>query len=197
MIDFEKVLKIFIIFIMIICIFFIPNLAVLSKDENIIASEDFKSNYGFLWPIPNYTNISSYFGRRNRPVSGGSSYHLGLDIPAPEGSNLIAIDDGIVTFSGWGAGGGYTITYDLVSHPEIKISYCHMSPVIFFSEKDYIKKGEKLGTVGPKNVYGIVNNQYKDNNGNPTNGATTGTHLHFAIKQNGKNVNPLNFYQNE
>ena len=44
--------------------------------------------------------------------------------------------------------------------------------------------GQVIATVGPKNVYGIQNNPYKDENGSPTNGATTGTHLHLAIKLN-------------
>lgn len=48
--------------------------------------------------------------------------------------------------------------------------------------------------VGPKNVYGINNNPYKDSNGNPTNGATTGCHLHFSVKSSGNVVNPLDFY---
>lgn len=37
-------------------------------------------------------------------------------------------------------------------------------------------------------------NQYKDSNGNPTNGATTGTHLHLGIRIEGEYVNPLNYY---
>ena len=45
--------------------------------------------------------------------------------------------------------------------------------------------------MGPKNVYGVPNNKYKDSNGNPTNGATTGPHLHFAIKINNKAINPF------
>lgn len=48
--------------------------------------------------------------------------------------------------------------------------------------------------VGPKNVYGVPGNQYKDAEGNPTNGATTGPHLHIGIRIDGKYQNPLNFF---
>ena len=38
-------------------------------------------------------------------------------------------------------------------------------------------------------------NQYKDENGNPTNGATTGPHLHFGIRINGKYIDPLGLFE--
>lgn len=154
----------------------------------------FESSFGFEWPIPGYINISSYFGRRNSPTAGASSYHSGIDIPAPEGTPVIAIDDGIVYFAGWGAGGGYTISIQLTK-AEYKLSYCHLSPIMFVSTNQNVIKGQIIGSVGPKNVYGIQNNPYKDSNGNPTNGATTGCHLHFTIKLNDKAVDPLNYYE--
>ena len=64
-----------------------------------------------------------------------------------------------------------------------KISYCHVSPIIYVKLHDKVIKGEMIGSVGPKNVYGINNNPYKDSNGNPTNGATTGCHLHLSIRK--------------
>ena len=152
------------------------------------------SNNGWVWPIPGYTKISSYFGKRESPTAGASSYHSGIDIPAPEGTPLFSIAKAKVIFASWGAGGGYTITLQLLDYDNIKVSYCHVSPLVYVSYGEIIEQNKIIGCVGPKNVYGIINNPYKDSNGNPTNGATTGCHLHFSVKVNNKNVNPLDFY---
>ena len=39
-----------------------------------------------------------------------------------------------------------------------------------------------------------LGNQYHDSNGTPTNGATTGCHLHLGIRIDGNYVNPLNYF---
>lgn len=148
----------------------------------------------YIWPVPGYTYISSYFGYRNSPTAGASTYHSGIDIPAPSGTNILSICDGIVTFASWGAGGGYTI---VIENEELKVSYCHVSPIFIVSRDDEVKAGQVISTVGPKNVYGINNNPYKDENGNPTNGATTGCHLHLTIKKDDVAVNPLDFLKLE
>lgn len=165
-----------------------------STNSNLVSDSIVGSNYGWIWPIQNYKQISSYYGRRASPTLHASSFHLGIDIPAPEGTPLIACDDGKVIFASWGAGGGYTITLQLSNYDNIKVSYCHVSPIMYIKYGDLVEKGKIIGCVGPKNVYGIKNNPYVDSNGNPTNGATTGCHLHFAVKENNKNVNPLNYY---
>ncbi len=180
---------IILVFLLVIILFSNSTFSKISTD-----GEKFKSNYGFEWPIPGHVNISSYFGHRISPTSGASTYHSGIDIPAPEGTPVIAIDDGTVYFAGWGAGGGYTISIQLVKS-EFKLSYCHLSPIMFVSTNQQVLKGQIIGTVGPKNIYGIQNNPYKDSNGNPTNGATTGCHLHFTIKLNDKAVDPLFYYE--
>ena len=41
---------------------------------------------------------------------------------------------------------------------------------------------------------GQLGNQYKDSDGNPTNGATTGTHLHLGVRVDDEYNNPLDFY---
>lgn len=191
---FSNLLKTFAIMLIVFCMFFVP---IIYANSNYLSFSDpnVSSIYDFLWPIPNYTNISSPFGKRFSPTAGASSYHSGIDIPAPEGTTLYAIADSQVIFASWGAGGGYTITLQLTDYPNIKVSYCHVSPIMYVKKDDIIYKGTAIGTVGPKNVYGINNNPYKDDNGNPTNGATTGCHLHFAIKDNNVNVDPLGYYE--
>lgn len=179
--------------IIFICVFFIP---VLSNNSNFNSNEyneiiEFSPTDGFIWPAPGYTRINSYFGKRTAPTSGASTYHKGIDIGAPQGSKLVAVTDGEITFTAFLGGGGYTIT---LSTGNMKISYCHCSPNYIVKVGDKVKKGQVIGEVGPKIVYGVPGNIYKDSNGNPTNGATTGPHLHFGIRVNGKYVNPLDYY---
>lgn len=101
--------------------------------------------------------------------AGASSYHSGIDIPASNGTNVYAIESGRISFASWGAGGGYTIVLELDKYANISISYCHLSPNYIVKRNDYVEKGDLIAHVGPKNVYGINNNPYKDSNGNPTN----------------------------
>ena len=81
----------------------------------------------------------------------------------------------------------------MLQNANVVAVYSHLSPEFIVQKNEYVLKNQVIGTVGPKNVYGVPNNKYKDSNGNPTNGATTGPHLHFAIKVDGKAVNPLDY----
>lgn len=96
--------------------------------------------------------------------------------------------DGTIVKTGWGGAGGFTIT---VASGEYTFSYCHSDPNFIVSVGEEVKKGQIIGEVGPKNVYGVQGNPYKDSNGNPTNGATTGCHCHFTIRKNGQTFDPL------
>lgn len=181
--SFFKFFLIIIIFFSILISCFIP----------IVASTSSGYNGEFIWPLTNYTYISSYFGNRSSPTSGASSYHSGIDIPAPEGTPILAVCSGTVTFASWGAGGGYTIVVKNDSL-DIAVSYCHVYPEFIVSRNDIVNGSDIISYVGPKNVYGIINNPYKDSYGNPTNGATTGCHLHLTIKKDGIAVNPLEYF---
>lgn len=179
-------------FTILFCIIFIPFINSNSSFE--VQYSDSLIFYGsknFAWPIPGYTTLSSYFGKREAPTLGASTYHTGIDIPAPEGTNLIATCNGKITFTGFLGGGGYTIT--LSTDDGLKITYCHVSPNYIVSEGDLITQGQIIGYVGPKYVYGVSGNIYSDSNGKPTNGATTGCHLHIGFRLNNSYVNPLEY----
>ncbi len=115
---------------------------------------------------------------------------LVLILLLPLGSSIISICSGTVIYTGFSGAGGYTVT---VKSENFTISYCHVSPTFLVSVGEYVLKGSFIATIGPRNVYGVPNNPYKDSNGNPTNGASTGPHLHLTIKKDGKAVNPLDY----
>lgn len=181
-----------VVFVIIICFLFVPTMSAdielkpIEKGEKI-----FYGNLNFAWPIPGYTTISSPFGKRTAPTSGASTFHKGTDIPAPEGTALVATCDGEITFIGFLGGGGYTITITTVDG--IKISYCHVSPNYIVIVGQKVEQGEIIGNVGPKYVYGVVGNNYKDATGKPTNGATTGCHLHIGFRVNNEYANPMDY----
>lgn len=152
------------------------------KSEEIVADAEF--------PVvgKSFKDITSGYGKRTEPTSGASTFHSGIDIGAPEGTKIIAIADGKVIKTAWGGAGGYTIT---IESGEYSFSYCHSDPNFIIKVGDDVKKGQVIGKVGPKNVYNVPNNPYKDSNGKPTNGATTGCHCHFTVRKNGQTINPL------
>lgn len=189
----KSLIYILIFFILFITLFFAP---VISSNNvyysNTLNTEIISTNpNGFVWPLPGYTRISSYFGKRVSPTSGASSSHSGIDIPAPEGTKFIAIADGTITFTQFLGAGGYTIT---LSFENYLVTYCHCSPNYIVKVGDTVKQGQVIGYVGPKYVYGVKGNLYSDSTGKPTNGATTGTHLHLGIRIDGTYQNPLNFF---
>lgn len=194
--NFCKYLFVFIIFI-ILCfsglVFSLYSLDSLNFSENIISNVDtFSHSFGeFVWPTPTYNTITSNFGYRKAPISGAGTFHGGIDIGAPTGSVVVASFPGKVTYIGFYGANGFTVT---VSDGYYTANYSHVSPYFLVYVGQFVNAGDIIATVGPKNVYGIPNNPYKDSSGNPTNGATTGPHLHFSIKKDGQAVNPLNYF---
>lgn len=109
--DFIKLFIFIIITVFFICIFFSPTLFGSVYSSNKLETEIIALNpNGFVWPTPGYTRINSYFGKRNAPTAGASTFHKGIDIGAPEGTTFIAVADGEITFTDFLGGGGYTIT---------------------------------------------------------------------------------------
>lgn len=131
-------------------------------------SEDYLTIFSsnFAWPTPGYTTITSKFGYRVSPTTGAGTYHGGIDIAAPTGSNIISVSSGIVISIGFKGANGYTVT---IENGAYTFSYSHISPNFLVTLGQYVSKGQIIATVGPKNVYNVINNPYKDSNGNPTN----------------------------
>ena len=173
------------LFLILISIFTIKHF-----EKNSTLSEELNMN-SFFWPLPDNYKITSYFWKRNSPTSGASSYHSGIDIAANEGTPIYSCFSGLVTLASFKGAGGFTIT---VENKEFSASYCHISPNYLYKVGEYVTSKSIIAHVGPKNVYNIIGNPYKDSLGNPTNGATTGPHLHLTIKKDGKAVNPLDFF---
>lgn len=146
------------------------------------------------WPLEKTTIITSGFGERIDPVYGYQGYHNGIDIGGRPGENLIAVDDGIVTKTEFYGGYGFTIC---IQGSKYKFLYGHVDPDFIVKLNMRVRKGDIIGKVGKLHVYGVKNNPYKDQYGNPTNGHTTGPHLHFSVIENGKFINPYIFLNSE
>lgn len=137
-----------------------------------------------------YSKITSNYGPRKAPAIGSSSFHYGIDIAAPTGTNLVSAINGYVIYADFNGANGYTIK---IENNDYIISYSHVSPNFIVNIGDFVKAGEIIGNVGPKYLENNLVSKYTDSSGKPTNGATTGAHLHFCIKKEGKYVNPLDY----
>ncbi len=130
------------------------------------------SRKAFLKSPLNYRRISSRFSyRRFHPVFKRYQPHLGVDYAAPVGTPVVASGDGTVTYAGWKRGFGKIVE---IRHPNgFVTSYGHLSR---FAKG--IRKGAR---VSQKQLVGYVGST----------GASTGPHLDYRVKANGRYVNPL------
>ncbi|MCD8503103.1 MAG: M23 family metallopeptidase [Bacillaceae bacterium] len=116
------------------------------------------------WPaVGGY--ISSYQGTR------WGRFHRGIDIARPTNLNILAADNGTVTFAGWDGGYGNKIIVD--HNNGVRTLYAHLASMDV-KVGDTVAQGSKIGTMGET-------------------GNTTGVHLHFEVYQNGQLKNPMDF----
>ena len=124
----------------------------------------------FAWPVTG--RITSRYGRRNIAV-GGNTFHGGLDIGARSGTPVGAARSGVVSRSGWGGAYGYVIYID---HPDgSQTRYGHLSK-LSAAVGASVRQGQTIGYVG-------------------STGASTGAHLHFEIRFDGRSVDPSGYLQ--
>lgn len=161
------------------------------KISNKVSSNHYFSSNNFIWPVPGYHQITSYFGPRKTPTPGASSNHSGIDIAAGEGTSIYSVCSGIVTHTGFKGAYGHSI---IIKSNNLEFLYAHVSPFYIVHTGDYIKENTIIGYVGPKYLT-TGNSSYMDSSGKYTNGATTGPHLHLGIKKDGIAVNPLLYFK--
>lgn len=121
--------------------------------------------------MPIRAPISSPFGYRGHPIFGGRRFHSGVDLAGANHTPIKASDSGCVLKTGWYGGYGKVV---IISHGNSKSTlYAHMAQTAV-SPGQNVKKGEVIGYEG-------------------STGFSTGPHVHFEVRIDGKPKNPLNY----
>ena len=117
--------------------------------------------------------ITSSYGYRRDPFTGGGAMHSGIDFKGPTGQPILAAAGGRVTHAGWKSGYGKAVE---VTHGNgLMTRYAHLSRIDVRAGQR-IEQGLQLGAMG-------------------STGRSTGTHLHFEVRLNGRAINPRPFLE--
>ncbi len=123
-------------------------------------------------PIQQSVNFTSGYGVRSDPFRGRAAMHAGIDLAGPYGTPIYATADGIVGRAEWNSGGYGNLVE--INHGEgIQTRYGHMSRIIA-RPGQRVRRGDLLGLMG-------------------STGRSTGSHLHYEVRIDGRAVNPVPF----
>lgn len=117
--------------------------------------------------------MSSGYGYRRDPFTGGGAMHSGIDFKGPHGQPILSAARGTITHAGWKSGYGKTV--EITHGNGLMTRYAHLSK-IHVTTGQKVKQGLQVGAMG-------------------STGRSTGTHLHFEVRLNGKAVNPRPFLE--
>ncbi len=146
---------------------------VASFNEAVVALDDAKKvvrSFPIVHPAPG-KSISSKFGNRKDPIVGRTAFHGGLDFRTPTGTPIRATAYGKVVKAG--RQGGYGKLVEIQHANGLSTRYAHLSR-IYVKVGQKVPAGYKIGAAG-------------------STGRSTGPHLHYEVRTNGKPVNPLNY----
>ena len=131
-------------------------------------------NIPAIQPVMNkdLKRVASGYGMRIDPVYHVRKFHQGMDFTAPTGTEVFATGNAKVKFAGWKQGYGNTVILDHGYGYETL--YAHLY-------KALVRKGQK---VRRSDIIALVGNT----------GKSTGPHLHYEVRLNGKPVDPRNYY---
>lgn len=114
----------------------------------------------FSNPCPDYDTVSAWYGEGADPKTGKIKGHVGVDLAADEGTDILAAADGTVAMTGFNADmGNYVILWHEQSG---QMSYYAHCKTVEVTQGQQVKQGEKIATVGKT-------------------GQATGPVLHFAV----------------
>lgn len=122
-----------------------------------------------MWPCSG--RVTSPFGWRVHPVLHKQKFHSGIDISAGMGTPVCAADSGVVIVSGWNGGYGKMVVIDHGNH--ISTLYGHNS-VLRVNVGDKVTQGQIIALSG-------------------STGLSTGPHVHFEVRVDGRPANPLSY----
>lgn len=123
------------------------------------------------WPSPGVTRVTSEFGYRIHPILKVRKLHTGIDIGCPSGTNIVAANYGKIIKAGWNGSYGNMI---MVDHGGgIVTLYAHNNSILA-KVGDTVERGQTIAKSG-------------------STGRSTGPHLHFEVRVNGKYQNPRNW----
>lgn len=123
------------------------------------------------FPVRDGAVLASGFGWRRHPLLGTQRFHTGIDLAAPQGTEVLAAADGVVAFAG--RAGGYGITV-VISHGGWSTRYAHLFAALVLPGQA-VGRGQAVGLVG-------------------STGLSTGPHLHFEVKVGGLAVDPRLYF---
>jgi murein DD-endopeptidase MepM/ murein hydrolase activator NlpD len=117
--------------------------------------------------------FTSSFGVRSDPFRGTAAMHAGVDIPGAIGTPIYATADGVISHAG--RQGGYGNLVQINHGRGIETRYGHLSKILI-SDNTRVRRGQMIGLMG-------------------STGRSTGSHLHYEVRVDGKAVNPIPFLQ--
>lgn len=145
--------------------------AKLSVLERLIMKRNVRQRITPSGQVAEHGLLSSKFGKRIDPFTGKWEQHKGIDIAGKEGSDIMALGDGVVIWAGPRQGYGNLVEID---HGRGYITRYGHNKQLLVKVGDTVRKGQTIGLMG-------------------STGRSTGPHVHIEVVQNDKQVDPAKF----